>query len=119
VWLVLVVPLVVLLPVLITAAVTLGVALGTIWQKNRTDTREAWWKRTQWAMEAASAPGAENELRRTMGLTVLSALADEKAATAVDQAMMLAIADKLLEAAPQRRELDFWDSVLKEVDEGE
>jgi hypothetical protein len=111
-----VIPLIVLLPILVPAAVAVGVAIGTVWQKHKTDKREAWWKRVQWAMEAASTPGVEYELRRSMGLAMLNALLDERAATPEDQALILAVADNVLEGTSGRRELDFWDSVLKEVD---
>ncbi|MFD3405379.1 hypothetical protein ACFWUU_32145 [Kribbella sp. NPDC058693] len=107
-----------LLPLLVPGAVAVGIAIGTIWQKNRADKRDAWWKRVQWAVEAATTPGPEYETRRAAGVTALNTLVDE-AATEADEKLVLAIADELLEAAPSVPELDFWDSVLKEDDADE
>jgi hypothetical protein len=48
---------------LITGSAVGSIGIGTIWQKWRSDRRDAWWKRVQWAIDKSlSADPVEREI---------------------------------------------------------
>jgi hypothetical protein len=57
-------------PILAAAVVLAGVLL-TIRQKERTDRKEQWWRRIQWAADAVAS---SDERRRCIGMSALTAL---------------------------------------------
>jgi hypothetical protein len=59
-----------LIPVVAAALILVGVLL-TIRQKERTDQKDQWWKRVQWA---ADAMASDEEKRRLIGISALTAL---------------------------------------------
>jgi hypothetical protein len=79
-------------PVLAAIVVLVGVLL-TIRQKERTDRKEQWWKRVQWAADAVASA---DELRRCVGMSALTALivAAERIETA-DAGLLQAIIDQV------------------------
>lgn len=54
---------------------------GTVRQKARSDDRNAWWSRVQWAMDAALS---DDEQRRSTGLAALEQMQDSRLADSQD-----------------------------------
>jgi hypothetical protein len=81
-----------LVPVVAATLVLLGVLL-TIRQKNRTDRKEQWWKRVQWAADAVAS---SDDRRRCLGMSMLIALIDSSPVVERDDARLLqAIIDQV------------------------
>jgi hypothetical protein len=79
----------------IAASVGLIGVLVTLTQKWRNDRRDAWWKRTQWALDKATAQEAD-ESTRVIGLTALRYLQVSSLATDADREMLDEVADEIL-----------------------
>lgn len=63
-------------PVLIAAFVAFLIGLGTLWQKNRADSRAEWWRRVQWALEASASP--DDDVMYDYGMRMLRVLAKKR-----------------------------------------
>jgi steroid 5-alpha reductase family enzyme len=86
------------------ALVVAGLALlgtaATVAQKRFTDRRDAWWARTQWALERILAAQSDDDTERTIGLAILTALQGSRLATDEERRMLEEVADVLLPPAP-------------------
>jgi hypothetical protein len=85
------------------ALVVAGIALlgtaATVIQKRLTDRRDAWWGRTQWALEhILSQEGGDKN--RAIALVMLTALQASRLATDEERDMLEQVADVLLPSAP-------------------
>jgi hypothetical protein len=92
---------------LTTAEVTLivaGIALlgtaATVTQKRLADRRDAWWARTQWALERIIAAEDDDDIQRTMALVMLTALQSSRLATDEERHMLDKVADVMLPPPP-------------------
>ena len=85
---------------LIVAGIALLGTAATVAQKRLTDRRDAWWGRTQWALEHILADQGDDDTERTIGLVVLTALQDSRLATDEERGMLEQVADALLPPAP-------------------
>jgi hypothetical protein len=85
------------------ALIVAGVALlgtgATVVQKRLADRRDAWWGRTQWALERILAQDSD-ETSRTVGLVMLIALQGSRLATDEERDMLEQVADTLLPPPP-------------------
>jgi hypothetical protein len=95
----------------VAAFVVLGGAVLTIWQKSRTDRRELWWTRVQWAADKSVDPDPGS---RDIGAAALASLAAEKVKHAGDRNLLGAIANneladvaKLVAAQDSHEALEF------------
>ena len=84
----------------IVAAIALLGTAATIIQKRFADRRDAWWGRTQWALEHILASQDNDETDRVVGLVVLTALQGSRLATDEERDMLEQVADALLPSAP-------------------
>jgi hypothetical protein len=86
------------------ALIVAGIALVgtgvTVGQRRLADRRDAWWGRTQWALERILAAQDEDDTERTIGLVVLIALQKSRLATQEETTMLEGVADAIL--APVR-----------------
>lgn len=86
------------------AFIVAGVALigtsVTVAQKRFSDRRDAWWGRTQWALEHVLTAQDDDDTKRVIGLVVLTALQGSRLATDEERDMLERVADALLPAAP-------------------
>ena len=81
-----------MVPVIAATLVLWGVLL-TIRQKNRTDRKEQWWKRVQWAADAVAST---DDRKRCMGMSMLTALIATAAVVESDDVRLLqAIIDQV------------------------
>ena len=81
-----------LIPLAAAILVLVGV-LFTIRQRDRADRKEQWWKRVEWA---AAAVASDEERRRCMGMSMLTALVAASVAVDPDDARLLqAIIDQV------------------------
>lgn len=80
---------------LIAAFIVGGVALAALLQKYRSDNRAEWWRRSEWALDAATSGDEE---RQYAGLAVLEILGQSKLAGPEEF--------KIIEAAWHERLLD-------------
>jgi hypothetical protein len=88
---------------LIVAVIALLGTAATVGQKRFADRRDAWWGRTQWALEhILAAQDDDDDTERTLGLVVLTALQGSRLATAEERDMLEQIADALLPSAADR-----------------
>lgn len=71
---------------------TLGV-VGTLLQRNRSENRDAWWSRFEWALESTYS---ENASRRQDGWRVLGVLAESTLATRTEEDLILSLCAHLL-----------------------
>lgn len=69
----------------VAALVALVVGIVTIAQKNRADRRDQWWKRTQWALDAALD---DDENRAAVGLAALTYLGESRLAKKDESALL-------------------------------
>jgi hypothetical protein len=87
------------------ALIVAGVALigtgATVFQKRFADRRDAWWGRTQWALERILTD-QEDDTQRTVGLMMLASLQASSLATNEERAMLEGVADVLLPPEPGR-----------------
>jgi hypothetical protein len=88
------------------ALIVSGVALigtaATVFQKRLADRREAWWGRTQWALERVLADqGGDDDASRTVGLLVLTTLQRSILANGEERKMLDQVADSLLPSPPE------------------
>jgi hypothetical protein len=81
-------------PVLGALIAVTGVLI-TLSQKWRNDRRDAWWKRTQWALDKLIEPDA-SESTKAIGLIALTYLVATPLATDSDRRMLSDIADEIL-----------------------
>jgi steroid 5-alpha reductase family enzyme len=84
---------------LIVAGIALLGTAVTVIQKRYADRRDAWWGRTQWALDHVLAVQG-NDTERTVGLVMLTALQSSRLATDEERDMLEQVADALLPAAP-------------------
>lgn len=84
---------------LIVAAIALVGTAVTVVQKRVSDRRDAWWGRTQWALERILA-AQDDDTMRTVGLVMLVALQGSPLATDEERVMLERVADELLPALP-------------------
>jgi hypothetical protein len=85
------------------ALVVAGIALlgtgVTVGQKRYADRRDAWWGRTQCALEHILAAQGD-DTKRTVGLVMLIALQGSRLATYEERDMLEQVADSLLPSPP-------------------
>lgn len=84
---------------LIVAAIALLGTAATVIQKRLTDRRDAWWARTQWALERVLGQDSD-DTSRTVALVILIGLQGSRLATAEERDMLEQVADALLPPAP-------------------
>jgi hypothetical protein len=101
---------------LTTAEVTFIVAgialLGTgitVIQKRYADRRDAWWGRTQWALECV-VTGQDDDVKRTVGLVMLGGLQTSPLAFHGDRRMIEDVADAVLALVPADERQDITES---------
>lgn len=102
----------------ITAAVALLVGVGTVWQKWRSDRRDAWWKRAQWAIDKSLSRRPKVQ---SIGLLSMEIFSRDRAVTDLDvRVLKLAVqrAKAELEVAAQRAGADLAEAT-REMVEGE
>ena len=89
------------------ALVVAGIALAgtgvTVGQKRIADHRDAWWARTQWALDQVLAPQDNDDAQRTIGLLVLTALQGSRLASNEERDMLEQVADALLPPPPDEQ----------------
>jgi hypothetical protein len=86
---------------LIVAGIALLGTAVTIIQKRFADRRDAWWGRTQWALERILvARSDDDETERVVGLVMLTALQGSRLATGEERDLLEQVADALLPSAP-------------------
>jgi hypothetical protein len=87
------------------ALIVSGVALigtgATVLQKRLADRREAWWGRTQWALERVLADQGDDDTSRTVGLLMLTTLQRSVLANGEERKMLDQVADALLPSPPE------------------
>jgi hypothetical protein len=87
------------------ALIVSGVALigtaATVLQKRLTDHREAWWGRTQWALEHVLADQGPDDTSRTVGLLMLATLQRSVLANGEERKMLDQVAEALLPPRPE------------------
>lgn len=73
------------------AAVALLVGWATIAQKRRSDRRDQWWKRAQWALDLATTADGQKEapLRRKVGQSAIAYLGRESELSTLDDLQFL------------------------------
>ena len=85
------------------AFIVAGIALlgtgATVAQKRFADRRDAWWGRTQWALERIIAAQGD-DMQRTVGLVVLTSLQASSLATGEERRMLSEVADAMLPPPP-------------------
>jgi|HubBroStandDraft_1064217.scaffolds.fasta_scaffold170712_1 hypothetical protein len=83
------------------ALIVSGVALigtgATVYEKRLADRREAWWGRTQWALEHTLS---DQDTDRTIALLMLDVLQASKSANKDDRRMIGQVAEKFLPSPP-------------------
>jgi len=84
---------------LIVAGIALIGTAATVVQKRLTDRRDAWWARTQWALERILDEDSD-DTSRTVALVMLTTLQGSRLATAEERDMLEQVADALLPTAP-------------------
>jgi len=67
----------------------------TVIQKRFADRRDAWWNRTQWALERIIA-GQDDDTQAAIGFVVLNELQASRLATEEERDMLEAVADVAL-----------------------
>lgn len=88
---------------LVVAGVALAGTAVTVAQKRYADRRDAWWARSQWALDhILAAPGDDDadDTERTIGIEVLTALQYSRLATSEERRMLEKVSDALLPPAP-------------------
>jgi hypothetical protein len=85
---------------LIVAGTALLGTAATVGQKRLADRRDAWWGRTQWALERIFEPQGNDDTERVIGLVMLTALQGSRLATDEERDMLEQVADALLPPAP-------------------
>jgi hypothetical protein len=85
------------------ALIVAGIALAgtgvTVVQKRFSDRRDAWWGRTQWALERILA-ARDDDTERVVGLVVLTSLQASNLATSEERDMLSKVADSMLPPPP-------------------
>lgn len=84
---------------LIAGLTAAAIAYRTYRHRRTQDRKEEWWRRTQWASDHAMS---DDELRRTVGITVLAQQAASALADTEDQQVLDAVADHVLQARAAR-----------------
>ena len=85
---------------LIVSVIALVGTSATIIQKRFADRRDAWWGRTQWALERIIAGQDDDDRQCTIGLVILIALQASHLATDEERKMLDEVADALLPPSP-------------------
>jgi hypothetical protein len=85
---------------LIVAGIALVGTAGTVIQKRYSDHRDAWWGRTQWALERVIATGGPDDTERTIGLVLLTRLQGSLLASNEERRMLADVAEAILVTAP-------------------
>ncbi|MFF0150155.1 hypothetical protein [Micromonospora sp. NPDC005203] len=80
-----------------------GVGL-TVWQKDRTDRRDQWWKRAQWSLDLARS---QQKTDQVVGFSALVALASSRYAGRDEQDMLSAVAEATLLSVTDASDADF------------
>jgi len=88
---------------LVVAGIALVGTVVTVVQKRYADHRDAWWKRTQWALDHILAAQEDDDIERTVGLLVLTVLQASHLASDEETIMLEQVADVLLASAPGGR----------------
>jgi hypothetical protein len=86
---------------LILAIVALIGTGAIIYEKNMADRREAWWGRTQWALEHTLS---DQETDRVIAMSMLTVLQASKSANEEDRRMIGQVAEKFLPPPPSKNE---------------
>lgn len=84
---------------IVAGTVLLGTAV-TVVQKRRTDRRDAWWGRTQWALERILALQNPDDTSRTIGLIMLTRLQSSTLASNEERKMLGDVASGILASFP-------------------
>jgi hypothetical protein len=87
---------------LATAVVAAVVGLGTLQERSRSDRRDQWWQRVQWALDRA-LDGQDQDVA-TAGISMLEVLARSPHTDADDARMLEAAWEPVLERTRRRRE---------------
>jgi hypothetical protein len=89
---------------LTAVAAVIGVAV-TVWQKNSTDAREAWWKRSEWALSWAYGDESKDPARVRIGKAALRYQQRSRLAQREEQGFLLAcvgdVVDKVQKAVSE------------------
>ena len=85
---------------LIVAGIALVGTAVTVVQKRFTDRRDAWWGRTQWALERVMATEGPDDTERTIGLVMLTRLQASGLASNEERRMLADVAGAILASAP-------------------
>jgi hypothetical protein len=85
---------------LFVAGVALLGTAATVIQKRFTDRRDAWWTRTQWALERVIAIPSPDDTERTLGLVMLTRLQESRLASNEERKMLGEVAGAILASAP-------------------
>lgn len=83
----------------IAAGIALAGTGATVAQKRYADRRDAWWVRTQWALERILA-ARDNDMQRAIGLVVVASLQESRLATREERKMLGVVADAMLPPPP-------------------
>lgn len=89
---------------LATAVVAAVVGLRTLQERSRSDRRDQWWQRVQWALDRA-LDGQDQDVA-TAGISVLEVLARSPHTDADDARMLEAAWEPILERTRRRREAE-------------
>lgn len=91
------------------AAVALLVGWATIGQRRRSDRRDQWWKRAQWALDHATTPDSDTQgaLRRKVGQSAIAYLGRESVLSTLEdlQFLQAAYPTALVQDVQKRLEL--------------
>jgi hypothetical protein len=80
---------------MVAVVALLGTAV-TVIQKRFADRRDAWWNRTQWALERIIAGQEDDDTQAAIGFVVLNGLQASRLATKEERDMLEAVADVAL-----------------------
>jgi hypothetical protein len=85
---------------IVSGAALIGTGV-TIYQKSLTDRHEAWWGRTQWALEQVLENQGRDDKNRTVGLLMLEALQESGLANTEERKMLKQVAEACLPSPPE------------------
>ena len=84
---------------LLVAGIAVVGTVATVVQKRFADRREAWWVRTQWALERILAAG-DDDTERAIALVLITSLQKSDLATREERKMLDEVADAMLPPPP-------------------
>jgi hypothetical protein len=84
---------------LLVAGIAVVGTVATVVQKRFADRRDAWWVRTQWALERILAAG-DDDTERAIALVLITSLQKSDLATREERKMLDEVADAMLPPPP-------------------